>query len=374
MKRIIMISTALLLLLALAAGCAESDSAIDGGQREDSPANVPGGSPSDSSPETYLPQVIIDGVPYFLCSFPFINDNIPEAQFEGYILSTVPLTQQPTVNGQANFNVEVGAPYARYGVGYAVLWNNVWTLFVTESDLLEGVIPSLNDTEGSEEDDAGSPDPGPDGISVTINTEHYEYINNVTYADISVDHLRISGHPDEEIEERINQALEESAWVDEVSRTEEDVQYHMTCDYTLLAGRYLSARYYLQYYSRTAAHPWRALLCITLDLETGLTVELTEIMTIDDRLLQKLIGGEFDQSDDGDSQIVGIGEGVLEECDYEDFYWQISSFGRFSLMKNSIGFTVEVSHVDGDYWVLAFPYSGVGELLDPRFVELAGVS
>ena len=373
MKRIIMISTALLLLLALAAGCAESDGAIDGGQREDSQANVPGGSPSDSSPETYMPQVIIDGVPYFLCNY-FINEDISEAQFEGYIQSTVPLTQVPTVSGQANFNVAEGAPYAKYGVGYAVLWNNVWTLFVTESDLLEGVIPTLNDPESGEEDDAGSPGTGPDGIPVTINTEHYEYINNVTYADISVDHLRISGHPDEEIEESINEALEGAAWVDEVSRTEENVQYHMTCEYTLLAGRYLSARYYLQYDNRTAAHPWSDLVCITLDLETGLTVELPEIMTIDERLLQKLTDRAFDQSDDGDSLIVGIGEGVLEECDYEDFYRQISSTGGFTLMKNSIGFIVGVSHVYGDYWVLAFPYGDVGELLDPNFIELSGVS
>ena len=373
MKRIIMISTVLLLLLALAAGCAESDSAVDGGQQEGSPANVPGDSPSDPTPGTYLPQVFIDGVPYFLCSFPFINNDVPEAQFEGYIQSTVPLSHIPTVNGQANFNVEVGAPYARYGVGYAVLWNNVWTLFVTESDLLDGVVPKLDDTERSEEDDSGSPDPGPDGVSVTINTEHYEYINNVTNADISVDHLRISGHPDEEIEERINQALEGAAWVDEVSRTEEDVQYHMTCDYTLLAGRYLSARYYLQFYHQSGAHPWRDLVCITLDLDTGLTVELPEIMTIDERLLQKLIDREFDQSDDGDSEIVGIGEGVLEECDFEDFYRQINTIGKFTLMKNSIGFIVGVAHAEGDYWVLAFPYGEVGELLDPRFIELSGI-
>jgi len=52
------------------------------------------------------------------------------------------LSQKPAVNGQANFNIELGAPYASYGAGYIVLWNGVWTVFVTESDLLAGVMPT----------------------------------------------------------------------------------------------------------------------------------------------------------------------------------------------------------------------------------------
>jgi len=46
------------------------------------------------------------------------------------------------MNGEANFNVEVGAPYASYGDGYIVLWNDIWTLFVTENALIEGVRPT----------------------------------------------------------------------------------------------------------------------------------------------------------------------------------------------------------------------------------------
>ena len=96
-------------------------------------------------------------------------------------------------------------------------------------------------------------------------------------------------------------------------------------------------------------------------------------MAVDERLLQMLIDREFDRSDDGDSEIIGISEGVLDVCDYNDFYRQISSYGNFSLRLNSIGFIVGVYHAEGDYWVLAFPYSSISELLNPQFNELAGL-
>jgi hypothetical protein len=57
---------------------------------------------------------------------------------------------------------------------------------------------------------------------------------------------------------------------------------------------------------------------------------------------------------------------------YEDFYRQISSYGSFSLSENSIGFIVWVPHAVGDYWLLAFPYDTVSELLNTWFIELVG--
>ena len=57
----------------------------------------------------------------------------------------------------------------------------------------------------------------------------------------------------------------------------------MPCDYEILAESLLCARYYLYYFDRGAAHPWRSMDCITIDLETGLEIELTDIMVIDGR-------------------------------------------------------------------------------------------
>ena len=98
---------------------------------------------SPDSPNTYLPQVMIDDVIYMIHGDPYLSiDYLPESFYKGQILSTVSLSERPTINGEANFNVEEGTPYASYGDGYIVLWNDVWTLFVTENALAEGVMPT----------------------------------------------------------------------------------------------------------------------------------------------------------------------------------------------------------------------------------------
>ena len=206
-----------------------------------------------------------------------------------------------------------------------------------------------------------------DEESLEIQTEHYEYINEDTLSDISVDHLQISGHPDPEIEQSINRILTDMAGLQDISPTEEGLLYKMQCDYYLIAGQYLNARYYLQYYSQSAAHPWRNLDSITLDLKTGNEVVLSEIIVIDERFKHKLVNRAFD---DNQSDVVGVEEGVLEDCNYEDFYMQISTYEQFTLSENSIGLVVGVPHAVGDYWVLLFPYDSVRELLTPWFKAL----
>jgi hypothetical protein len=59
-----------------------------------------------------------------------LEDNHPT------ILSTVPLTEVPHENGQANFNIEVGAPYIRHEGGIAALWNGVWSFFIPFEQLV----------------------------------------------------------------------------------------------------------------------------------------------------------------------------------------------------------------------------------------------
>ena len=53
------------------------------------------------------------------------------------IISTVPLSEIPKENGQANFG-EVGSLYTKHGSGVAVLWNGSWSLFATFDELQAG--------------------------------------------------------------------------------------------------------------------------------------------------------------------------------------------------------------------------------------------
>ena len=522
MKRVITSGLILLVLVTLAAGCGNSNNSMGNETRDANSSQNIGGSPSAEPPNTYLPQVMIDDVVYYLCGGQHVSKSDGMQFFAnmpmGEITSIVPLTQKATVNGQANFNTEVGAVYAKYDNWIAVMWNGAWELFVTEEDLLDGFMPSLmqpmqnapekapsldvaltfgNSPEqrvqaiqlttswnvtyadgtgqGYEADSphalhlpsdafseatltlgkadgeielqfhdnyppksvtvqrwnaeyasvdhdissiidssepvevnenmfhinnqganyiyeihatwaAGNsyytfrincspittpntPDSGPIGLAIKVKTEHYEYKNADTLTDISADNLKINGHPNKNIEQRINQMLKELAWIYEDSPTEEELEYEMRCDYVILAERYMCVSYYLQYYSLSAAHPWRSLDCKTIDLEVGWEIALSDIMTIDERLLQKLVGRKFDISE---SDIVGVDDGVLDECDYDDFYRQISKYKNYTLSENSIGFIVEVPHYIGDYWVLVFPYDSVSELLQPWFAALVG--
>jgi len=199
---------------------------------------------------------------------------------------------------------------------------------------------------------------------------YYEYVDDDTSTYIHIDYLHIAGHPDKEIERSLNQMLSDMAGITDPPMTEEGLSLDVQYSYEILAERYLSVGYSVLYDQIAAAHPWRSLDCLTVDLQTGQVIELADVMALDERLMQKLVNREFDQSIDGGSAIVGLEEGALDIYSGEGFYYEICRNGIFYLNSTSIGFVVGVSHADGDYWVLSFPYDSVKELLNPWFIEL----
>ena len=140
MKKSFIITLVLLFVFSNIAGCGGKSGLKSDGNEKISQSNNPDKSESKQTPEapnTFLPQIMIDDEIYFLHSSPDLSISyLPESYYKGSVLSTVPLSQIPTENGQANFDVEIGAPYAKYGDGYIVLWKGIWTVFVTEGDLV----------------------------------------------------------------------------------------------------------------------------------------------------------------------------------------------------------------------------------------------
>jgi len=138
LKKTIAICLIVLFVLSANVGCMSSQSIDYPENQENAESPQP-----PHAPNTRLPQVMIDDVIYMLHGDPYLDiDYLPESYYKGQILSTVSLTDVPTMNGEANFNIDVGMPYSSYGDGYIVLWNDVWTLFVTENALVEGVRPT----------------------------------------------------------------------------------------------------------------------------------------------------------------------------------------------------------------------------------------
>jgi len=91
--------------------------------------------PEPQSPNALVPSIMIEGTLYLMSQKEKPGIEIADSDYLGVIKSTVPLSEWPTENGQANIDVE-GAPYAEYETGIVVLWNGEWTLFLTEQEYL----------------------------------------------------------------------------------------------------------------------------------------------------------------------------------------------------------------------------------------------
>ena len=85
-----------------------------------------------TTPNTYLPTIMYDGKLY-RSTFKGIEGEVDQAEIIGYVSSTVPLSQLPTENGQANFG-DTNTPYAMTNSGLVVMFNSEWTLFATDAN------------------------------------------------------------------------------------------------------------------------------------------------------------------------------------------------------------------------------------------------
>lgn len=80
-----------------------------------------------SAPNTCVPSVMYDGNLYSTTGKQLPGE-VAEEAFVGRITSTVPPTQWPEEDGQANFE-GLDSPYAITSTGFVVMFNQEWTLF-----------------------------------------------------------------------------------------------------------------------------------------------------------------------------------------------------------------------------------------------------
>ncbi len=85
-----------------------------------------------TTPNTYLPTIMYDGKLY-RSTFKGIEGEVDQTEIIGNVSSTVPLSQLPTENGQANFG-DTDTPYAMTESGLVAKFNGEWTLFTTDEN------------------------------------------------------------------------------------------------------------------------------------------------------------------------------------------------------------------------------------------------
>ena len=79
------------------------------------------------SPNTMPPSVMYEGILYRTTGKQ-LPAEVDDSAIAGYVTSTVPPSQLPTENGQANFD-GLNTPFAITAEGFLVLLANEWTLF-----------------------------------------------------------------------------------------------------------------------------------------------------------------------------------------------------------------------------------------------------
>ena len=83
--------------------------------------------PEPETPNARRPSVMYEGTLYATTGKQ-LPAEVDESAIVGTIASTVPLSQLPTENGQANFG-SIGDPFAITSDGFLVLVDQEWTLF-----------------------------------------------------------------------------------------------------------------------------------------------------------------------------------------------------------------------------------------------------
>jgi hypothetical protein len=135
MKKSIASGLTILFILTILVGC-NNTSALNSNENPTSnPSSNQENAQEVQSPNALVPSIMIEGTLYLMSQKENLVIEVPENDYLGRIGSTVPLSEWPTENEQANIDVE-DAPYAEYGNGIVVLWNGEWTLFLTEQERL----------------------------------------------------------------------------------------------------------------------------------------------------------------------------------------------------------------------------------------------
>jgi len=220
--------------------------------------------------------------------------------------------------------------------------------------LLSGCVPDKKD-DGSN----GAASPGIENITVGILSGDV--------AGREKEYIKVSGHPDSEIEDALNSDLFLFSTWDDV----EDKDY--TLGYAVV-GNYLSVRRTGIRYKEGDAYPVSFLETQIFDLETGNQAEkagsIGDFLQIGQELRNFITSGTFKQIHPDGIEIEGAAERLAVEIvdNYDTTYETFEM--RFYLTETSIVLYIEVSHAEGDYWACEAAYSDIRPALQKR-VKLA---
>ena len=132
MRKTILVVSTLLALITMNTGCDNQNiNNADTSTPTVTTANQQPVSPADSP----VPQIMLHDVIYYFVGNLNSRISFDEDSYAGKISSTVPMSETPVINEQANFGAE-GAPYVEAFGKISLLWDDNWAYFLTEADIL----------------------------------------------------------------------------------------------------------------------------------------------------------------------------------------------------------------------------------------------
>jgi len=182
----------------------------------------------------------------------------------------------------------------------------------------------------------------------------------------SAEYIQVSGLPDEDIQDALNNELKMfGTWgID----NEGGETITATAEYSIIGDSYISVRQIQTTYVEDAAYPTSVFNSQLFSLETGMSVDISEFMVVDDELADAIESGVFVQI--YPEEIEGAAEMMVEEFVDNGMEYET----RFYLTEMGIGIYInERLHVEGDYWVFEAEYGDIERLLTVELLDILGL-
>lgn len=230
--------------------------------------------------------------------------------------------------------------------------------------------PSSSPSPSASEAPSAQPSPavvGPDAPpspGYTIETASF------SQDEISIDYPQIKGLGDSAREQKINDYIKNDIWNSQVAKVidgyndiDMDIKLSVDMGYTvtLSTGKLLSIEYSGSAYIEGGAHPNNYFYGVTIDLESAERLKLSDFVTIDGALVEKLrSSAKALKLFDGTEENNAIIEEILGNLDTGDDHFPIwllhnDRESNFCLKPDALVVSVYISHAAGDYALVEIP-------------------
>lgn len=230
--------------------------------------------------------------------------------------------------------------------------------------------PSPASSPSATEAPTAEPTPVDEGPGATVSPGYSIVTASFSQDQISIEYPQIKGLGDSAIEKTVNEYIKKDIWNSQVAETIDaykdigmDITLSVDMGYevTLSTGKLLSIAYTGSAYVEGGAHPNNYFYGVTIDLENGKRLKLSDFVPIDEYLIEKLRSSAknlqlFDNAENNNAVIEEV-LGNLQNGDDHFPIWELhnGSERNFCLTPDALVVNVYISHVAGDFVLLETP-------------------